>query len=165
MLNLTKWKAIVGALLLTIGSVSAETPNSFQPGMKVCMSAGYILGLDDYAPDAISLMNVKIHYQFNPYFSLGGTAGGSMFYDMFKDDNTPGFINITTDAQGILPVSKKVSLFGEVGFGVGIGISNIDTNYLLRVGPGIIMGPVALSALYNKFGEYEAMLFQIGYRF
>ncbi len=179
MLNLTKWKVIVGALFLTIGSVSAETPTNYQqksksssdfePGVHGGMSAGYMLGLGDYAPDAIN-MEMQIYYQFNPYFGLGGTGGNSFFYDMdVKDEDgysvIPGFVNFTADAIGILPISKKVSLSCNVGFGVGIGYNSIKTDYLLRVGPSLKMGPVALSALYNKFGEYEAMLFQIGYRF
>ncbi len=136
--------------------------NKFQPEFVAGGYAGYTLGLGDYALDAINL-GMKVRYRFNPYLAVGATAGTSLFYDL---DETSGTVNITADVQGILPLSEKVSLYGEVGIGVGIGYGWCDTNYLIQVGPGIRIGRVSIAALYNKFGEGDGgMSFQIGFGF
>ncbi len=191
MLNLTKCKAIVGALFLTIGSVSAQdtlfakpSPNQthnqqqsakqssndydYDLGFSVNTYLGYMLGLGDYASDAVDV-GLKFKYRFNPYFAAGATAGTSMYYELYDltDEITAtGTVNFTADIQGVLPIDKKVALFGELGFGVGIGYGWCNTDYLLQVGPGIRIGQITLSAIYQKFGEGDGGIsFRLGFGF
>lgn len=137
--------------------------DNFTPHVAGGLTAGYMLGLGDFSSDAINFMDLNMGWQFNPYFWLGGSIGNSFSYDQF--DPATGFVGITANARGFLPLSKKVSLFGEFGIGVGIGYGWCDTDYLLRVGPGVKIGSFTVAPLYNRFGKSGSMLFQVGWHY
>lgn len=135
---------------------------NFTPHISGSMTMGYMLGLGEYSLDAINFLDLNIGWQFNPYFWVGGSIGHTFFYDI--PEELPGFVGIMASTRGSIPVSDKFSFFGEFGIGVGIGYGICETNYLLRVGPGIKIGNFTVAPLYTKFGEGDgAMLFQVGY--
>lgn len=137
--------------------------SDFEPGLEGSITAGYLLGLGDYAPDAVNCLDLNIGWRFNPYFWLGGTAGNTFYYD-YSDPMT-GFVSILADVRGILPLGKKCAFYGEFCFGGAFGYGRCDSDYQLRVGPGVKIYKVSVAALYNRVGEEDAMLFQVGFSF
>lgn len=137
--------------------------SDFEPGVEGSITVGYHLGIGDYGSDAINCVDLNIGWRFSPYFWLGGTVGNMFCYDYF--DPMTGFVTLLADVRGILPLGKKSALYGEFGFGGAFGYGDNDSNFQLRIGPGFKIRSVSVAALYDKVGEEDAMLFQVGFCF
>lgn len=137
--------------------------SDFEPGVEGSITVGYHLGIGDYGSDAINCVDLNIGWRFSPYFWLGGTVGNTFCYDYF--DPMTGFVTLLADVRGILPLGKKSALYGEFGFGGAFGYGDNDSNFQLRIGPGFKIRSISIAALYDKVGEEDAMLFQVGFCF
>lgn len=89
--------------------------------------AGYAIGIGALSYDRIHLHTIH-GVRFNDYFSFGLGLGVDYFYkyDVYVDpDLTASELTmpIYLNTRGYLPVSEKTSLFLNLDFGVGLGLT------------------------------------------
>lgn len=158
------------AFLRSADKPEKKQQGEFEPHVEGGIYLGYALGIGDFELDAIEVLELRVGYRFNPYFSLGGSVSNLMFYDypkLYEDmPDSNGVIPILADARGHLPLGEKSSLYADFGIGVNIGYGACGTDFTYQVGPGIEFGKISISAIYRHYGEKAAaMSFKFGFLF
>lgn len=147
-------------LLIPDGTFARERKSSddFKPGLVGAVCAGYVYS---QSGGMLNCADVQLGWQFNPYLVVGGSVGNT-FTEPFE---ACGFVSVTADARGILPVGRRVSLFGEAALGVGIGYGE-DSLVLFHCGPGVRWRSVSFGIFYRQFSDFDnGLLFRVGWHF
>ena len=114
-------------------------------------------------PDGTFARERKSSDDFKP--GLVGAVCAGYVYSQTEPFEACGFVSVTADARGILPVGRRVSLFGEAALGVGIGYGE-DSLVLFHCGPGVRWRSVSFGIFYRQFSDFDnGLLFRVGWHF